>query len=206
MTPLSKVLRVLGEELGFDPRRVVAGLVSSALPQNAFSRLRTRLLRAVGIRIGTGSLLGGSLRLTGNGSVRDLLTIGPKCWLTGPVHIDLSAPVKIGARVYMGYDVELLTVDHRMGEAAQRCGPRRYRPLEIGDGVWIGSRAILLPGVRVGRGSVVAAGAVVTCDVPPNVVVGGVPAKIFRHLDGEDGSGPSLRSVGDVRRVRTAGT
>lgn len=206
MALFRKVLRVLGEELGFDPRRVVAGVVSSALPQNAFSRLRTRLLRAVGVRIGEGSLLGGTLRLTGNGPLRDLLSIGPKCWLTGPVHIDLSAPVTIGARVYMGYDVELLTVDHLTAGAGQRCGPRRYRPLEIGDGVWIGSRAVLLPGVRVGRGSVVAAGAVVTCDVPANVIVGGVPAKVVRHLDGEDGSGSPLRSVGAGRRAGTHGT
>jgi maltose O-acetyltransferase len=51
----------------------------------------------------------------------------------------------------------------------------------IGDDVWIGTRAILLPGVTVGRGAIVGAGAVVTADVPPRAIVGGNPARIIRY-------------------------
>jgi tetrahydrodipicolinate N-acetyltransferase len=54
----------------------------------------------------------------------------------------------------------------------------------IGDDVWIGSGAIITDGVRVGPGAVVAAGAVVTQDVPPHVVVAGVPAQVVREIDG----------------------
>ncbi|MBU6342549.1 MAG: sugar O-acetyltransferase [Bacteroidetes bacterium] len=57
------------------------------------------------------------------------------------------------------------------------------KPVVIQNKVWIGARATILPGVTVGANSVVAAGAVVTQDVPSNVVVGGVPAKIIKHLD-----------------------
>lgn len=58
------------------------------------------------------------------------------------------------------------------------------RPVQIGDSVWIGANAIVLPGVNIGRGSIVAAGSVVTQDVPPMVVVAGNPAKIVKHAQG----------------------
>jgi maltose O-acetyltransferase len=183
MVHLRKILRVAGEELAIDPVRLGAGAVSGMLPQNSFSRVRTALLRALGLRIGATSLIAGALRITGSGSVRDLLSIGPGCYITGPLHVDLSAPVHIGARVYFGYDVALLTVDHELGESVQRCGPRVYRPIWVDDGVWIASRVAILPGVRLGRGSVVAAGAVVTRDVPANTLVGGVPARVLRDLE-----------------------
>jgi maltose O-acetyltransferase len=83
----------------------------------------------------------------------------------------------------MGYDVMLLTVDHELGESGQRCGRRVYRAICIEDGAWIGSRAVILPGVRIGKGSVVAAGAVVTRNVPPHALVAGVPARLVRDLE-----------------------
>jgi acetyltransferase-like isoleucine patch superfamily enzyme len=54
-------------------------------------------------------------------------------------------------------------------------------PIEIGDNVWIGANAIVLPGVKIGSGSIVGAGAVVTKDVPSNTIVGGVPARPIRQ-------------------------
>lgn len=56
-----------------------------------------------------------------------------------------------------------------------------YQPIEIGNDVWIGARAILMDGVKVGDGAIIAAGAVVTKDVAPYAIVGGVPAKVIRH-------------------------
>ena len=53
----------------------------------------------------------------------------------------------------------------------------------IDDGAWIGGRVLLLPGVKVGKGAIVGAGAIVTKDVPPMVVVGGVPAKFIKNRD-----------------------
>jgi maltose O-acetyltransferase len=183
MTQLRKLPRVAGEELIFDPRRMAAHAVSALLPQNSFNRARTLLLRSLGLRLGATSLIAGALHITGSGPVRDLLSIGPGCYITGPLHIDLTAPVAIGARVYMGYEVMLITADHELGDSAQRCGRRVFRPICIEDGVWLGSRVVVLPGVRIGKGAVVAAGAVVTRDVPPNVLVGGVPAKFVRDLE-----------------------
>lgn len=183
MILLAKMLRVAREEVHFDLRKIGASAVSRIAPQHSFTRLRTALLRALGLRIGATSCVAGRVHITGFGCVRDLLSIGPGCYITGPLHIDLVAPVRIGARVYMGYEVMLLTADHELGPSAQRCGHLASGPIDIGDGAWIGSRAVVLPGVRIGKGAVVASGAVVTRNVAPNTLVGGVPAKFVRDLE-----------------------
>ena len=59
-------------------------------------------------------------------------------------------------------------------------GPQEIRPVSIGNDVWIGSRVTILPGVNIGDGAIIAAGAVVTKDVPSYAIVGGVPAKLLR--------------------------
>lgn len=74
------------------------------------------------------------------------------------------------------------------------------RPVVIEDDVWIGARAIILKGVRIGRGSVIAAGAVVTKDVPPFTVAGGNPAKVIRNLQGES-SRPKRTQKGGEKGV-----
>jgi maltose O-acetyltransferase len=183
MTQLQRLLCAAKQELDCDPRRLGANLVSGILPQNAFNRVRTTLLRGLGLRIGVDSHFAGVVRITGSGPLRDLLSIGPGSHITGPLHVDLSAPVRIGARVYMGYEVMLLTVDHEIGDSSQRCARRVSRGITIDDGAWIGSRVVILPGVCVGKGAVVAAGAVVTRDVPPQAMVAGVPARFVRDLD-----------------------
>lgn len=183
MILLRKVVRVVKEELDVDPRKVAISVVSRIPPRQSFRRARTALLHGLGVQIAPTSRLVGALEITGPGSVPDLLSIGPGCHITGPLHIDLAAPVRIGACVYMGYEVMLLTVDHELGPSTQRCGRIAFGPIDIGDGAWIGSRAVILPGVQIGKGAIVAAGAVVTQNVPPNALVGGVPAKFVRDLE-----------------------
>ncbi|HEY3822311.1 MAG TPA: acyltransferase [Polyangiaceae bacterium] len=186
MVTLRKLHAVLREELALDPCRIGVQAISGLLPANTLNRVRTVALRALGVRVARTALFAGPVRITGSGSVHEMLSIGPGCHITGPLHIDLTAPVTIGARVYMGYDVMLITADHDVGDPAQRCGPRVFRPIHVGDGVWLGSRVVVLPGVRIGRGAVVAAGAVVVRDVPPYAMVGGVPAKVLRDLAAVD--------------------
>ncbi len=190
MVSLSSFVRVVREELRVDFHRVGANAVSRMFPQHSFVRVRTVLLRAFGVRVGAKSCFAGSLKITGSGSLARLLSFGPGCYLTGPLHIDLAAPVRIGSHVYMGYEVMLMTVDHALGPSGQRCGSRVYGDIEIGDGAWLGSRTVILPGVRIGAGAVVAAGAVVTKDVDPDTLVAGVPAKFVRDLDEESVSIP----------------
>jgi acetyltransferase-like isoleucine patch superfamily enzyme len=179
-------LNVAREELGsFHAGRWAAHVVSSALPQFCFNRTRSGAVRSLGVKLGARSLLMGPLRITGPGESERLLAIGEDVVITGPLHLDIGAPVAIGDRTYIGHDVTLLTVDHEIASGKQRCGDPQAGPITIGSGAWLGSKVIVLPGVTIGDGAVVAAGAVVTRDVPANALVGGVPARVLRELDVE---------------------
>jgi acetyltransferase-like isoleucine patch superfamily enzyme len=124
----------------------------------------------------------GALRITGHGSA-SLLSIGKNTAISGPLTVDLGERVSIGDQVHFGQEVMLLTMEHEVGPPEERCGRLTAAPICIEDGAWLASRVTILPGVTVGRGSIVAAGAVVTTDVPPNTMVGGVPARVIRSLD-----------------------
>lgn len=89
--------------------------------------------------------------------------------------------IHIGDRALIGHDVVLATLNHPLDPAKR--SSLEPAPIHIEDDVWIGSGAIVLPGVRIGRGAVVAAGAVVTKDVIPMTVVGGIPAKFIKKID-----------------------
>lgn len=90
----------------------------------------------------------------------------------------------IGDGVLIGHNVVLATLNHAM--QPERRSDMLPAPIHIGKRVWIGSNATVLPGVTIGDGAVVAAGAVVTRDVPANTVVGGVPAKVIHHIHEEE--------------------
>ncbi len=77
----------------------------------------------------------------------------------------------------------LATIDHDLDPEQNR--KNHYAPVKIGNHVWIGSNAAVLSGVSIGDWAVVAAGAVVTKDVPPLAVVGGVPAKVIKKISSE---------------------
>lgn len=83
----------------------------------------------------------------------------------------------------MGPEVTILTHTHRIDRTDIPMGQQGSMVCEvvIGDDVWIGMRSIILPGVRIGSGAVIGAGAVVTKDVPNYAVVGGVPARVIRY-------------------------
>ena len=94
----------------------------------------------------------------------------------------------IGNRVLIGPGVCICSVTHSTDATIRReVGGSFAYPIWIGDDCWIGARATILPGVRIGEGSVVAAGAVVSGDVEAGSVVGGVPAKVLRRLEEEEG-------------------
>lgn len=88
----------------------------------------------------------------------------------------------IGDRVSMGPRVTIVTSSHPNASRIAGVAPVAKGPVVIEDDVWIGAHVVILPGVRIQRGAVVAAGAVVTQDVPPLTIVGGQPAKPLRTL------------------------
>ena len=90
--------------------------------------------------------------------------------------------VHIGNHVMVGPHTLITTVTHPLDYRRRQEYVACAQPVVIEDDVWIGGNVTVLPGVTIGQGSVVAAGAVVTQDVPPRTLVGGVPAKVIREL------------------------
>ena len=95
-------------------------------------------------------------------------------------------------------------VDHRAAADAARPNPfvGAPRPVTIEDNVWIGFGAVILPGVTIGRGAVVAARCVVDVDVPPYALVAGSPARVVRTLDPDDTPAARERAMSDCVRAR----
>lgn len=100
------------------------------------------------------------------------------------VNCDVRGPLIIGANVMMGPDVRIMTSNHNTSRTdipmAQQ-GQIAKQSVVIGDDVWIGTRVIILPGVKIGKGSIIGAAAVVTKDVPEYAVAVGVPAKVIKY-------------------------
>lgn len=92
------------------------------------------------------------------------------------------AKVIMGDNVWIGPGTLIATVGHPLNPAGRRQHLGIAKPIHIGNDVWIGGNATILPGVTIGNNVVVAAGAVVTKDIPDNTLVGGVPAKPIRAL------------------------
>ena len=186
-TQRGRLARVLCEDFqALHPRLRLAHLLLALCPRLCLSRLRTRVYRACGIRIGPRSLIHGTMSLMGSGRIWDRLCIGADCQITTPICLELGERITIGDRVVIGHHATIMTTTHEIGGPGQRCGPRVYAPVAIEDGCWIGAHATVLPGVTIGSGSVVAAGAVVVRDVPPHSLAGGVPARVLRSLDEGD--------------------
>jgi maltose O-acetyltransferase len=99
---------------------------------------------------------------------------------------DNTARIEIGADCRVGMGVMLVTSEHALGPHERRGGEVTGSALRIGDGCWIGARAVLLPGATVGDGCVIAAGALVRGDCEPDTLYAGVPARAVRRLDEEE--------------------
>ncbi|MCX7749013.1 MAG: acyltransferase [Clostridia bacterium] len=108
--------------------------------------------------------------------------LGLNCRITGPL--------KIGNDVMMGPDVMIFTQNHETSRLDipmwKQTAPKKAVVIE--DDVWIAARAIILPGITIHKGSIIASGAIVTKDVPPYAVVGGNPAKIIKFRNENSGN------------------
>ena len=173
---------ILDEFANLNPRLILADLLVVALPRLCFSRLRTTIYRLAGVEIGARTSVFGRLTITGPGPVHKRLHIGADCIINAPLFLDLSAEIRIGDRVSIGHHGVFITAHHEVGSPSFRAGVNVGRPILIEDGSWIAARSTILPGVTIGRSSIVASGAVVARDVPSNVLVGGVPARLIKNL------------------------
>ena len=99
------------------------------------------------------------------------------------INCEIYGPVKIGNNVMMGPEVVIYTSGHkhdRVDVPMIEQGSEESRAVTIGNDVWIGRRAIIMPGVTIGNGCIIGAGAVVTKDVPDYSIAGGVPARVIK--------------------------
>lgn len=109
------------------------------------------------------------------------ITVGKNVFINSGCRFQDQGGIHIGDDSLVGHNVVLATLNHGMAPGDRA---RLYpAPIDIGKNVWIGANATVLPGVTIGDNAVIAAGAVVTKDVPANVVVGGVPAKFIKAVE-----------------------
>lgn len=137
---------------------------------------RVRLYRRGGIDLAGTSIRPGCYFLS------DQVTFGTGGMINHNCYFESREPISIGSRVFLGPQVMLATSTHEIGHDRQRAGAYRGASLSIGDGAWIGARAVVLPGVSVGAGCIIASGAVVTRSTDPHGLYGGVPARRIRDL------------------------
>ena len=93
--------------------------------------------------------------------------------------------MNIGDHVMIGPGSLITTVGHPLSPAGRRKHLGQMQPVNIGNDVWVGGNCTILPGVTIGSNVVIAAGAVVTKDVPDNCVVGGIPAKVISTIEND---------------------
>lgn len=158
---------VPGWKLGYALRRFLVSIFADACGKEIIVKQNAYLGSAIGLKVGDHSQLGANSR------------IGPH--------------VTIGNHVLMGPDAVIMTTSHAFEDPDRLIrlrGADSIRPIMIGDDVWIGTRCVILPGITIGNGAVIGANSVVTKDVLPYSIVGGVPAKFIR-MRGERSISPS---------------
>ncbi|MGX7724537.1 DapH/DapD/GlmU-related protein [Rhodococcus sp. 5G237] len=147
-------------------------IASSLIPKP----FRAHILRLYGMRIGSASISPhvwfGSNKIS----------IGDGTFVNYDCMFNTSAPIEIGDNCAIGMRVTFVTSSHEVGSATRRAGDAVSRPIVVKNGVWIGACAVILPGVTIGEGAIIAAGAVVSSDCKANTVYGGIPAKAIKNI------------------------
>lgn len=138
-----------------------------------FKRWRNLVLRVFGARLGRHCVIASSAKIWApwNLTLRDYVAIGP-C-----ADVYNVAPIVMGSNITISQESYLCTASHDISKIKK---PLVTARIEIQDSAWVCARAIVLPGVKLGEGAIIAAGAVVTKDVAPWTVVGGNPARVIK--------------------------
>lgn len=147
-------------------------IINDVLPHIPFYCLRKGYLKFIGMKVGEGTHVSKRMYYISPWLVR----IGKNSHVNKGCFFDARGEIVIGDCVSVSHDVRLVTGGHNMNHPAF---PGVYEKIQIDDYAWIGVGATILKNVHIGYGAIVAAGAVVTKDVPPYAIVGGIPAKVI---------------------------
>lgn len=138
------------------------------------SSIRSRIYKLGGIRINTHLIKPGTFIMW-----KDVV-IGRGTFINRGCFLDVMT--EIGENCNIGYQVMFCTSTHHVGDSSRRAGEGYGKPIIVENGCWIGARAILLPGVTIGEGCIIAAGALVNRNCQPNGLYAGVPARRIKDL------------------------
>lgn len=170
---MKKIKRYIGRILYYFGRCMPESFARINLGQQRFRAICGRLiLESCGkdVNIEKGAIFASSVKLG------DRSGIG--------INSRISGSCSIGSDVMMGPECMIFTTNHEYDSLdipMNQQGNQKEQPVQILDDVWIGARVIILPGVTIGKGAIIAAGAVVTKDVPSFAIVGGVPARVIGY-------------------------
>ncbi len=159
-------------------RYYIINLIMKFLPHSRLFAVKRLLLKFAGCIIGSNVRVQ-QLRLLGTKlEIGENSFIGAETMVSGPVTTKLT----IGKNCDISNRVNFVLGTHKVGDTHHRAAEGYGENIVVGDGVWIGFAAMVLPGVKIGNGAIVAAGAVVTKDVPENVMVAGCPSTIKKRF------------------------
>jgi len=183
-----KALMLLRDETGgIHPRLLALNIAQSFLPRHRLQDARAHLFSWAGFQVGEGTRISTPPKINGNKDLFSNLKVGRDCAIDADCVFDLCEKITIGDRATLSAGVMILTSTHELDIREHRAGPIQLAPVTIGDGVLLGARCIILPGVTIGAGSVVNPGSVVNKHVAPGVRVGGIPATQLEVLDTSTG-------------------
>lgn len=157
-------------------RHLALFCINHILVGNRFFKAKRALLQLAGYRVGRGTCVVGPIHCTAR------LTIGENCWIGGGLTVHGNGEVWIGNHCDLGPEVTFLTGGHAIGGRGRRAGTGESYCIRVADGCWLGAKSTLLRSMTMGSGSVLAACGCAVGDIPPDTLVGGVPAREIRRL------------------------
>ena len=158
-------------------KRVGFFLINHIFSGTGCFEIKRKILIKMGYQIGEGTKIVGPLFCTTS------LTIGQNCWIGKNLYCNGNGKVVIGDNCDIAPEVTFQTGGHEIGTETRRAGKGLKCSQYVGSGTWIGGRSTIIGNTTIGSGCVVAGCACVAQDIPNNMLVGGVPAKIIRKLD-----------------------
>lgn len=165
-------------ELAADYARAQAILAEFNVTRGDDTPRLTRLLKGLLGHLGEGAIIRPALRCDYGFNI----SIGARTFVNYDCVLLDCNTIAIGEEVQIAPGVHIYTATHPLNASVRRSGPESAQPVAIGDGVWLGGRVVVCPGVTIGDNTVVGAGSVVTRDLPANVLAVGNPCRVVRAL------------------------